>query len=234
MTRRIRSNAIACLTLAAGAAAMAVTSTPARAATLIKSGDTIDGWKVTFPADITLSTVDNSPSTLAFSKDATFNSLEGLVITFNQISYSASPTITIVDETLMNHSGSAFSAFQFMTLNTLAGNAAPPVFQSASDVFKSTPPFTHTDFTPDTITLSQGTLNDGASTQFGMGPDGGDLVIAANPATSGLKKVFDFKEIPTPGPGTMIPLPAAGWTGLSGLIGLGVIGAARRARKLLN
>jgi hypothetical protein len=60
----------------------------------------------------------------------------------------------------------------------------------------------------------------------GVGP--GALVIRADPI-AGTLRTFTLKEQPL----TAIPVPAAAWTGLSGLVGLAVIGSAKKLRKLI-
>lgn len=199
----------------------------AHAATVLKSGGSpIDGWKITFPADVTL--IDEGGGTLTLAKAATFNSAEGLDITFTQVgTTTVSPTITFASETITNNSGSAFNSFQFLLQNTFAGSSSNAVFSGTT--FTNTGVFTTTTPGSDTITLSGGTLANGATTNFG-GTDGGSLVINANPVTTGTK-VIDFKEIPGPGP-TGVPIPAAAWTGLSGLLGLGLISKIKGLKKL--
>jgi len=215
---------------AAFAASALVGLGTSQAATVLKSGDTVAGWKITFPAGIAL--VDDGGSHLTLEKAAAFTSLEGLDITFNQVSYSASSTITITDESITNVSGGPFGGFQFLLLNTLQGNASAPKFAGGLAFNGTTPPFANQtqNAAGDTITLSGGSLANNDTAKWGFDPNGGDLVINANPATSGLKKVLDFKEIPQ----SFIPLPAAAWSGLTGLLGLGVIGNAKRLRKLLG
>jgi hypothetical protein len=206
-------------------AAVLGTAASSQAATVLKSGDTVSGWKVTFPAGIAL--VNDGGSHLTLEKFAAFTSLEGLDITFTQISYSASPTITIADEAVTNVSGQPWGGFQFLLLNTLPGNAAPGKFTGEN--FSDTSPFPNQAKSDDTITMTGGVLPDGNTADWGFGAQGGDLVIAANPAATGLRKVLDFKEIPL----AAVPLPAAAWSGLTGLIGLGLIGSAKKVKKIL-
>lgn len=213
------------LSVAAAALVAAGFASSTHAATVLKSGDTVDGWKITFPVGIAL--VDDGGGSLTLEKAAAFDSVEGLDITFTQLAYTASSKITITDESITNVSGSAFGGFQFLALNTLPGNAAPASFE-ANAFAGGTAPFTKQTDSADTISLSGGSLANDSTAKWGFNASGGALVIDANPATSGLKKVFDFKEAPA-----LIPVPAAAWTGLSGLVGLALIGNAKRVRKLL-
>jgi len=226
------------LVMAAALAAVVGLAGVSRATTttVLTSGDVENGWRVTFPVGIALAEDDTSTSVnLVLEKTAAFDSLEGLDITFTQVSDSASSTITISDESVTNVSNSAWSGFQFLLLNTLPGNASPAAFGGGKAFNGSTPPFADQSDTADDITLSGGTLGNTDTAKWGglLTPAGGDLVIDANPATSGLKKVLDFKEIPIGGVTPTVPVPAAAWTGLSGLLGLGLIAGAKRMRRLM-
>jgi len=200
---------------------------------ILTSGDLVgnSGWRVTFSPGISL-TYDEGLSTgpeLVLEKAADFQSDEGLDIAFTQVSYSASPTISITDETLFNQSGSNWGGFQFL-LRDFDNGLTSPSFGSGPAFAGSTPPFGSQADTSNTITLGSGNLADGGTTQWGYGPTGGELTINGAPSTSGIKQVFTLKEIPVV---AAVPLPAAGWTGLSGLLGLGLIAGARRVRRLM-
>jgi len=214
------------LMFAATAVVAAGLAGSSQAATVLKTGDIVDGWAISFPIGISL--VDDGGGSLTLEKAAAFTSLEGLSITFNQVSASASSKITITDESITNVSGQSFGGFQFLVLNELPGNAGNATLEPNAFTSDGTSPFTKQDDQPDAITLSGGTLANNQTAKWGFGATGGDLVIDANPAASGQFKVFDLKEIPA-----LIPVPAAAWTGLSGLLGLALIGNAKRLRKLL-
>ena len=211
----------------AAAAAVAGIVSSAHAATVLKSGDTVDGWKISFPVGISL--VSDGGSELTLEKGAAFTNIEGLVITFTQVSYTASSDIDITDESVTNVSGASWSGFQFLAAPTLDGNAGDPTLEGGAFADSTSPFATQTD-TSSTVTLGGGTLANLDTASWGFGADGGGLTIDANPASSGLKKVFSFKEIPI---ASVIPLPAAGWTGLTGLLGLGLIASAKRMRGIL-
>jgi hypothetical protein len=211
-------------------------SSPASAAVqVLTSGDTVGGWAVVFPAGISL-IADNNPSTgavtLKLEKGATFTSLEGLVIRFVQKSFNASQEIAIVNESVTNLSGTAWGGFDFIVTDQNLGNNGNAKFKSANDVFKTIDPFSNTDFSNNVVSINGGSLANGATGQWGFdnaGPgSGGDLVILARPSSQGgTFQTIDFKEQP------FIPLPAAAWSGLSGLIGLGLIGYGKNFKKLL-
>lgn len=200
----------------------------ASAATILKSGDMVGGWKVSFPTGISLTFDGISNGTIDLEKQAAFTSTEGLVITFTQVSNTAAPKISFVNEALTNLGTKTWSGFQFLSLNTLVGNAADTTFLSPSDVFtpNADSHFTTVSYTPSTVTYGGGTVDPTDTAEFGFG-NAGDLVIDAQPATDGCHKVFNFKEMP------LVPLPAASWSALSGLLGLGVIGYGRNLKKIL-
>jgi hypothetical protein len=219
--------------MAVGAIALSGTKS-ASAATVIQSGDTVDGWKISFPSDVGLSLVyDNATGVeLGLEKFADFATTEGIAITFTQASYTAAAQqIAILDETITDQTTSSFSGFQFLVISPMDGG------QKFASTFSSISPWTADSLTPDgtSYTLSGGTLGIGDTASLGFGANGGDLVMDANPVTSGLPSDFALKEIPLTGGGgsTVVPLPAAAWTGLSGLAGVIVLNLLSKRRKRL-
>jgi hypothetical protein len=206
----------------------------ARAATILQNGATVDGWMISFPAGAGISLeADNSTGiVLDLEKQAIFSSQEGLVITFTQngAAGTAAPQIAIVDESVTNATSQAWSGFQFLLTSPLAEG------QDFASEFANTAitPFSTTtvDPTSTSVTLGGGTLAAGATGSWGFGANGGDLVMNANPSSSGLPSTFYLKEIPIVGGGTpVIPLPSAGWTSIVGLMGLSVIGRIKKFRR---
>jgi hypothetical protein len=206
----------------------------ARAATILQNGATVDGWMVSFPAGAGISLVaDNSTGiVLDLEKQAIFSSQEGLVITFTQngAAGTAAPQIAIVDESVTNATNQSWSGFQFLLTSPLAEG------QTFASEFANTAitPFTTTtvDPTSTSVTLGGGTLAAGATGSWGFGANGGDLVMNANPSSSGMPSTFYLKEIPIVGGGTpVIPLPAAAWSSLVGLMGLSIIGGLKKLRR---
>jgi hypothetical protein len=203
------------------------------AATILQNGSTVDGWIVTEPAGISL-VVDgvgtyNGKSVLLLEKFATFSNMEGLPITFVQANNSATQYIDIVNESITNLSGQNWTGFQFLLPTTSIGGPAPAFVQDPNAVipgFDNTagspfaPPsgggvnYTSVNFSPSTVTYT-GSQPNLTTALWGFGTDG-DLIINANPITNG-NQVFNFKEQPLNAP--VIPLPAAAWSSLSGLLG---------------
>ncbi|HTW94513.1 MAG TPA: hypothetical protein VMD30_06960 [Tepidisphaeraceae bacterium] len=200
---------------------------------VLTSGDIVgtSGWRVSFPVGIAL-IYDGGSSTapdLVLQKSAAFQTDEGLDITFTQVSTSASPTITISTESVTNITGGSFSGFQFLLATDTSGT--PASFAPGAAFDDTTPPFpTQTDTSND-ITLSGGTLANTLTAKWG-GSGGGALTIDSNVNSANYPRVFELKEIPIPGSVTVVPAPAAAWTGLSGLLGLGLIAGLRRMKWL--
>ena len=218
------------------AAALAVLSlgmiTSAKAASVDLSAF---GWMAdTDPGiDLTILSTSNNGITLALEKNAIFTSTAPLNITFRQVSSSAVANIAIDDETIVNDSGSNFTGFTFSVSGGTSNNGAVPHFDQAASAGFLTDPFATGSYSSDSTSLSAtgGTLTSGAfsSNIWHPGLNAGDLTIAAAPFTSGnVNQSFVFTEIPQTAT-QAIPLPAAAWTSLSGLLGLGIL--AKRAKK---
>lgn len=195
----------------------------ARAASVLTSGDVVDGWAITFPVGIAL--VSDGGDQLTLEKFAAFSTDEGLSITFLQVAPSASSNIVITDESLTNVTGAPFTGFQFLLANTLDDAKFTSSF-NLDDAAENK--FTSQTVTPDDITMT-GTLANLDTAKLGFNADGGQITIAADPSHNGSPRVFDFKEIPV----TAVPIPAAAWTGLSGLLGLGMLSASKKMKKVL-
>jgi len=193
------------------------------------SGVNTGGWTATAPSDanVGLQVLGGINGTLFLKKHAIFDDTE-----VNEEFFSSVPIqfprgqggvnkIVIDFEELGNETGKDWGSFQMLLLGKATFGADSVNFDG--DAFK------HTELTADAqgnktiITLSDGIVHDGESFFPGFGKGHGDLVIN----TTGS---FSLNEQP----GVIsVPLPAAAWTGLSGLIGMGALCSAKKLRKLV-
>jgi len=206
------------------------------------------GWMADLQdgVDLTILSTSNNGVTLSLEKSANFTTgvnangfIEPLLITFRQVASNAVPNISIDDETITNNTGSDWSGFRFIVEGGLANNGAVPHFDTAASTGFLTDPFAVGTFSTDNkeLTASGGTLSSNALSGniWHPGLAAGDLVIAADPfATGNVGQTFVFKEQPITGSGPLIPLPAAAWTSLSGLLGLALISNAKNLKKMLS
>jgi hypothetical protein len=198
------------------------------------------GWMADTDAnvDLTLLSTSNNGITLAIEKNATFVNTTPLNVTFRQVSASAVPNISIDDETITNESGTDFTGFTFALSGGTSNNGAVPHFDAAASTGFLTDPFAVGTFNADStkLTATGGTLASGVFNPgiWHPGLNAGNLVIAAAPFSSGnVNQSFVLTESPTTAT-VAIPLPAAAWTSLTGLLGLGLISNAKRMRKALS
>jgi MYXO-CTERM domain-containing protein len=230
--------------LLAAAAVMGLATSGAYAGSLALG---TSGWTATWPDSANLSlTVNSQDATTVFiTKTATFTTLENLPITFQQTAADALPQIAIDSEAVTNNTGEAWSGFRWIILGSSTGTLADAQFNTTATNIGgsggfSINPFTDSAYSDNSGTGSVdqplvldvsggGTVADGAV--FGPGVDSGSLYIHAAPNGTG-DYAFTLKEIPVSGstPPPVIPLPAAFWSGLSGLLGLGGLGLLRRRK----
>jgi hypothetical protein len=197
-------------------------ATQAKAGSVIRSGDTVDGWTITYPTGISLIEDAVVGNTLQIEKEAAFTSMEGLVITFTQDGPKADVAkyISIVNENVTNLSGQTWNGFQFFLLSPLAPTVKAASFGSE---FNEITPFTTASVTSqvntnDTFTIGGGgSVASGTTALWGYDPNGGDLVIDANPSCR-YTQTFGLKELPN---AASVPLPSPAWMSL---IGLGLAG----------
>jgi hypothetical protein len=171
-----------------------------------------------------------------FEKDAVITrTSDPVTITFNRIANNAS-TLVINDETVTNNSGVDWTGFKMeLSSGTTPGGLPNFAFMTHDGSggigdFKIDP-FATFSFSNNNSTLVLGggsPVVNGSTWYPGANSDTGLALVAnANDTT------FTLKETPITGGTTIIPLPAAAWSGLSGLLGLGLVGFAKRVRRHL-
>ena len=244
----LKKSAIACL---AGVAGLAMAPSAAHASTVVRQLGA--GWVATWDSsqnvDLFVEPAGQSADALILNKVAFFttsnvNSFGGLspiAITFQRQSVNAPQFLVIDSEEVVNQTGITWDGFTFAI--------EPSSTRAAFDTGKTdvSPPGSGFSISPFTsavysdqnrvLTLTGGTIPSSPSLQnvWNPGAASGELVINT---TANINQLNDFvlKEQPLasfpPGPPSVIPLPAAAWSGLSGLLGLAVISSRKHVRKL--
>jgi hypothetical protein len=195
----------------------------------ISSGWTWDVSAADAPM-VNLVFISASNGNFYFEKDAELTHInEPLVITFNKISDNAS-NLVINDESVVNHTGTDWSAFR-MELSSGSNGGVPNFVFTTSDGAPgigdfSIDPFTSFQFYNQNsgLLVNGGVVHNGETWFPGSESNTGLAIMN----TGSVRQSFVLKEIPV-----AIPLPAAAWTGLSTLVGLGLVGARKRVRSLL-
>jgi hypothetical protein len=200
---------------------------------------TLDGWTISWPTGVGLAiNQDATTSTqVDIEKTAEFTSAnQGLQVKFAPAGGSSGTTanvFVIPDETILNHTGSSFSGFSFILLNTGSVNAT---FGGSSPGFKP-PTGSGYNYTKVSVVSGKqeldyvGTQGDGVTSLWGDGNpgSGGDNLVIDAPAGSS----FSLKELAvsgvTPPPG--VPMPSSLWQSLAGLSGLGVLGLLAKMKR---
>jgi hypothetical protein len=171
-----------------------------------------------------------------FEKDAVIsNNNSPLVISFAPIAGQPQKNLVIADEAVRNNSGEDWTGFRMVlssTSGTFGFGTTDGSAVGATGGFRIDP-FTTASFTNGTsdLTLGGGTVASG-TTWFPGAQSSTGLTLNVTGSSA-----FLLKEIPitggNTGPGPSVPLPASLWTGLSGLAGLALLGAAKSAKKHL-
>jgi hypothetical protein len=176
-----------------------------------------------------------------FEKEATLtppagNGIDGLEILFTKVDPNAK-SLVINDEIITNKTGVDWTGFSWILASQHTGGTSTslgtPSFAFTTDNGSGgigdfrIDPFTSFNFADSgaVLNFTGGTVKNG-ETWFAGAKSATGIAIVAN----GQSDSFVLKEVPT---GTAIPLPAAAWTGMSTLLGLGLLAAAKNARKLL-
>lgn len=152
-------------------------------------------------------------------------------IVFRQVAANAVPFISIEEENVLNDTGVSWGGFRFILEGGTGG--VQPSFDTAASAGFSVSPFTTSTFINDNRELrvegGGAVSSTNGSNLWQPGNAAGALVIDALPfATGSVRQTFVFKEQPI-----LIPLPAAAWTSLSGLVAVGLLVGAKQARKIL-
>lgn len=235
----------------ASLAALAVAGLSLGASSALAGSVTLgtSGWSASWDSslDARLGIVFDGESTdsVFVEKFATFTTNEmtngvpsGLVVTFHKDSTNAKPFLVIDNEAVTNSTNATWNGFQFILAPAGSGvtfdtgkTAGPPAF--------SINPFTTATYSPDStvLTVGGGSLGSTSPNNTWFPGTSGALWITTAGASTTLDN-FSFKELPIvgpgPGPGPAVPLPAAAWSGLTGLIGLGLVSSRKQLRKLFS
>jgi hypothetical protein len=169
-------------------------------------------------------------------------SINGAAVVFQQTAADAKRLIIVTDESITNNTGTAWTSFRMSILDGSTGTTADTRFDPAATGIGTTgglnvSPFTSASFSQNDqiLDLSGGSVANGSTWGPGQGVDNGELVIIALPVsgTTGLR-TFALVEQPNGGvTPPVIPLPAAAWTGLSGLVALGLYRVASKIRQFI-
>lgn len=201
------------------------------------------GWSAAFDdnVDLTILSTSTGGIVLSLQKFAAFDDTrtstgeaQPLSIVFRQVSRNAVPFIHIEEESVINDMSLAWTGFRFILEGGIAGNT--PTFDVDASSSFSTDPFPNKTWKNGNkeLLVDGGILNPVSNPPqddeiWRPGRESGALVINANPFSSGrLAQTFVFKEQPI-----LIPLPAAAWTSLSGLLAVGLLVGAKHTRRIL-
>ncbi len=160
--------------------------------------------------------------------DAATGGILPIDVVFQQTSYDAQPLIIIQSESVTNNTGKDWKSFRMDIVDGTTSVMANQANFDASSSFNGAP-FSTFALSSDGTTahFTDGMVANGATWTPGGAQD--QLVINAMPVKAGGFKVFVLEEQPSAG-SMPIPLPAAAWSGLSGLLGMGLFGAMRKLR----
>lgn len=229
----------------AGFAALAVGAPSASAGVLpLGTSGWTASWDSSLDANLSLAVTSQSAAAVNITKNFTFNTNDPVSIVFQQTSPNAVQSIVIDEETLVNATGSPWSGFRFNIQGALTGPGVPQ-FNPANTAVGAAGGFSITPFPAGTF--SDAGFGDGVPRQLsvdagGTVPSGppspagpnvwhpgltsGSLWISAAPLANGTQN-FTLKELPIT---NAVPTPAAAFTGMTTMLGLGALGLLRRAR----
>jgi|SwirhisoilCB1_FD_contig_51_4837307_length_958_multi_2_in_0_out_0_1 hypothetical protein len=219
-----------------GALFMEAAPASAKSIALVDNNGVSAGWTVTVPdaqaAGFNITFVRSSGNQFFFTKDATLTSNNTpFILSFDRTSANAKDLV-IQNEAIVNNTGSSWTSFREIVSSGSTSGGSPNFALTTSDGSAglgnfSIDPFTSFSFVNSNTELdvTGGTVAAGSTWRPGSASSTG-LAIMTNDATA---DHFTLKEISIPGSGgVVIPLPTAAWTGLSTLIGLGIVSKARK------
>jgi len=224
-------------------AGLAVNSAQAGSTQLGNSG-WMATWDSSYDSRLDLSVDFESADTVFLEKFVTFTPddlngdaffIDPVVITFQQTSANAKEWLVLNDETVTNQTGFDWIGFKFTILDGSTGTSQDVQFDQAktnlgNNAGFSINPFTTFEFSDNNQVLDLGGGTVPTSPPFGPnvwfpGVESGGLSIHAGQIDT--LRTFTLKEQPN-----IIPLPAAAWSGLSGLAGLAIIASRKGIKKL--
>ena len=213
-------------------------------------GAQTSGWTATWDSSlddpignqVSLTVDAITGNTVVLEKHAVFQDMADfgaginpIVIAFQQTDLNAVRYIAFADETVFNQTGVPWTGFRFIVEDGMTGTTMDIRFDTAQSAGFSVTPFTTTVYSQNDqiLTVGGGVLPSAPPGVAGPnvwfpGAQSGALVIDTAPI-QGVLRSFSFKEQPL----TAIPVPAAAWTGLTGLAGLVLVGLGKNAKKLM-
>jgi hypothetical protein len=203
---------------------------------------TIDGWTISWPTPgvgLSVSQDASNSAQVDLEKSATFSSPnQGFQITFAPTGTPSADVFVIPDESIINETGSAFKGFSFILINSGSVNATFAGPLTPGFIPPTGPGYDYTSVTENGAKTELdyvGTQANGATSFWGAGipntsdPSFDGLVIDA-PTGS----VFSLKELSVGGGGPpAVPVPAAAWQSLIGLVGVGLFATLRGLKRKL-
>jgi hypothetical protein len=239
----------ASIAMFAAAAAIAVNAGSAHAGSLqLGNSGWTASWSPIFDNDLSLGVDFVGTDTVFIEKHATFGEgsvnqagfIDPIVIEFQQTSSHAVPFIAIDDEQVVNKTGLNWNGFKFTILGGSTGTSQDVQFDTVkTDVAPPGSGFSIDPFTTHLYSNNNQILEVGGGSIPSTVPNnvwfpgqGANTALYMHVSPiAGVLREFTLKEQPTPG-GHVIPLPAAAWSGLTGLAGLALMGSKKQVKRL--
>jgi len=164
-----------------------------------------------------------------------FGFIDPFEISFIQNAAEATQYVVIDKEYVFNDSGVDWTGFRFIIEDPMVDVDGGAQFDQGLSSNFSVDPFTTKSYSADSreLTVGGGVVPDAFPNDEWRPGTTGALYVDAKPFDNGgARRSFIFKEQPTTT--TVIPLPAAAWSALSGLIGLGAIATVKHWRRMVG